>query len=147
MDTERYVGLKIKTLYQLIKRELERETSGAGASKELTENQRRIIGLVLSSEGDVYQRDVEKHLGVRRSTATGILQLMERQGLLHRENATGDRRLKRIVLTQRAVELYRRASVDIEYLEAIITRGLTSEEVNSFLSVSDRISRNLGSYR
>ena len=37
--------------------------------------------LVKCVEGPVFQRDVERAFGLSRSTATGILQLMEKNGL------------------------------------------------------------------
>ena len=53
-------------------------------------------------EGDLFQKDIESAFQMRRSTATGILQLMEQHGILRREPVAHDGRLKRLVLTDRA---------------------------------------------
>ena len=53
--------------------------------------------LVKCVEGPVFQRDVERAFGLSRSTATGILQLMEKNGLILRESVHNDARLKSLV--------------------------------------------------
>ena len=52
----------------------------------LTGIQSRVIHFILikSAEGPVYQRDVESAFGVSRSTVTGMLQQMEKNGLIQR---------------------------------------------------------------
>src|SRR5699024_10242119 len=61
--------------------------------------------LVKSEEGPVYQRDVEGVFGVSRSTVTGMLQQMERDGLIRRDSVEGDGRLKCLIPTQKAIEM------------------------------------------
>ena len=61
--------------------------------------------LVKSAEGPVYQRDVEGVFGVSRSTVTGMLQQMERDGLIRRDSVEGDGRLKCLIPTQKAIEM------------------------------------------
>ena len=60
----------------------------------LTGVQSRLIHFVLtkSAAGPVFQRDVEAAFGLSRSTVTGILQLMEKNGLILRESAENDGR-------------------------------------------------------
>ena len=60
--------------------------------------------LVHSKDGPVYQRDIETAFGLSRSTATGILQLLEKNGIIRRESVASDGRLKRLIPTQRAVD-------------------------------------------
>ena len=50
---------------------------------------------------DVYQKDIEEEFQIRKSTATGILKLMEKHGFIRRESAQQDARLKRIVPTKK----------------------------------------------
>lgn len=62
----------------------------------LTGIQSRVIHFILikSAEGPVYQRDVESAFGVSRSTVTGMLQQMEKDGLIQRVSVASDARLK-----------------------------------------------------
>ena len=48
---------------------------------------------------DVFQRDIEKVLNVRRSTCTEILNVLERDGYIERHSVNSDKRLKKLVLT------------------------------------------------
>ena len=54
---------------------------------------------------EVYQKDIEEEFRIRKSTATGILQLMEKNGFISRESSKKDARLKRIVPTPKAEAL------------------------------------------
>ena len=73
----------------------------------LTGIQSRVIHFILikSAEGPVYQRDVESAFGVSRSTVTGMLQQMEKDGLIRRVSVASDARLKSLVPTEKAVHL------------------------------------------
>ena len=73
----------------------------------ITAVQSRVIYYILAhyEEGPVFQRDIERVFGLSRSTATGILQLMEKNGIIRRESVARDARLKSLVPTERAFEL------------------------------------------
>ena len=55
-------------------------------------------------KGDIYQKDVEKEFQIRRSTATGTLQILEKNGFIRREPVKQDARLKKLVPTDKAKE-------------------------------------------
>ena len=97
MKGERHVGGEIRVLSNLIKRCMD-----DGMPPETTGMQGWIIGFLHRNEDrDMFQRDVEAEFNIRRSTATGILQLMEKNGFLLREPVAYDARLKKLVLTPR----------------------------------------------
>ena len=99
MKGERHVGGEIRMLSNLIKRCMD-----DGMPPETTGMQGWIIGFLHRNEDrDMFQRDVEAEFNIRRSTATGILQLMEKNGFLLREPVAYDARLKKLVLTPKAL--------------------------------------------
>ena len=61
------------------------------------------ICIIRAGHGDVYQKDVEQEFRIRRSTATVMLQSLEQKGYLVRVASTEDARLKRILLTEKAI--------------------------------------------
>ena len=64
-----------------------------------------IIGyLYRHSDEDVFQKDLEAEFQMARSTASGILQSMEKKQLIIRESIPRDARLKRLVLTPKGME-------------------------------------------
>ena len=92
---------------------------------------------------DVFQRDVEKRFSIRRSTATAILQLMEKRGFITRESVECDARLKKIVLTKKAkslCELFERERCEFE---KSLSEGLTEDEINTAIKLLSRIADNL----
>ena len=90
---------------------------------------------------DVFQRDFEKACNIRRSTATSILQLMEKNGLIVREGVPYDARLKKITLTPKALELQQLVFADFAALEAKLTGCLSEEELSCFYTVLEKIQK------
>ena len=76
-------------------------------SDELTAMQKHVLKFILleTLHRDLYQKDIEEEFQIRKSTATGILQLMEKKGFIYRECAKQDGRLKRIVPTDKAKDI------------------------------------------
>ena len=83
----------------------------------------------------------EFHL--RRSTASGILQRMEKNGLVRRESVPQDARLKKLVLTPKAVALHADIHARIDEMEARLTRDVSREEVEQFCATLEKFQRNL----
>ncbi len=113
--------------------------------RELTNMQKHILHFILL-EGlnrDVFQRDLEKEFKVRRSTATGALQLLEKKGYLYRESVKEDARLKRIVPTEKAIQLRSKLLENIRNREEQIRTGIPEEDMEIFIRVLKQISENL----
>ena len=100
---EKDCGMWIHILSHKLKKRMNANMQSLG----LTGGQSRIMHYILvkCDEGPVFQRDVEKAFGMSRSTATGILQLMEKNGLIVRESVASDARLKSLIPTERAAHL------------------------------------------
>lgn len=99
--------------------------------------------LVKCVEGPVFQRDVERAFGFSRSTATGILQLMEKNGLILRESVHNDARLKSLVPTEKAAHLDAQIGESLRRTEQRLTRGLSSAQLTLFLQTAAHMSANL----
>lgn len=137
------LALAIHKTSRLVKRYLERKKR-ENSSDGSTQNQGRIIGFVYSNpEKDVFQRDIEKEFGIRRSTATNTLKLMEKNGLLKRERVSYDERLKKITLTPKALEIIRSIDKDMKKFNKTVEKGITEEEREIFLRVLDKIKNNI----
>ena len=92
---------------------------------------------------DIFQKDFENHFSIRRSTATKMLQLMEKNGLINRVSVENDARLKKIVLTEKAVEIHRKITADIMEREKRLAMGISKEELDTFFKVANQIRTNL----
>ncbi len=141
-DKKQLIGFEIRTVNNLIKRyvqnrkppELDVSTGVHGwALSFFYENRNR----------DVFQRDFEARFSIRRSTATNMLKLMEKNGLIERTSVDYDARLKKIKLTDKAIEIHKRILKNIDSCEKEISHGISREELNVFFSVIDKIKANL----
>lgn len=136
------MGFEIRTLNNQVKRfvqskkpkELDKSTGVHGwAIRYFYEN----------SDKDIFQRDFEARFSIRRSTATNMLKLMEKNGIITRENVPYDARLKKIVLTEKAIEIHKKATKNIIMLENILKNDISDSELKIFYSVVDKIKANL----
>lgn len=100
----------------------------------------------LSHEGlqeDIFQKDVEEKFQIRRSTATGILQLMEKNNMIQREAVPYDARLKKLSLTPAGVETSKKVKDRVKSVEEKLSKNLTEEEVEVFLQLIHKISQDI----
>ena len=135
------VGRKIEMLSRQIRRKVDESIS----SQDLTAKQAMILLVIydLSKVKDVYAKDIEDAFDMRRATVTGILQLMEKNGMIVREENNVDGRLKRIRLTQKAINLRLKMKKNIQKVESNLLSDLSKEEIETFLKVMEKMSHNL----
>jgi len=113
--------------------------------ENLTMMQRIIIGFLYNhaqAGQDVFQRDLEKEFSIRRSTVTGLLQLMEKKGLIVREPVPYDARLKRLRLTPAAVQLNDEIRRGLHEMEVQLAQGLSDEEIAELHRLLDIVAKN-----
>ena len=135
----RELGFQIKSVSNLMLRRMRSE-----GAEEITRMQAWIIGYVYKrGEKDTFQRDLEKEFNIRRSTATGILQLMEQNGLITRNSVAYDERLKKIALTPKALKIQKAIAERISRLEQLMGEGISEKEKDVFFSVMEKIKANL----
>ena len=139
------VGIKIKKIKSLIRKTIHNSETFKN-NEELTNVIGWTIGLIcrrMENGLETYQKDIEAEFRISRSTATGLLQNMERLGYLHREVSEEDSRLKRIVLTEKSIELNKKVILTFDMVENKLLEGFSSEEKEQLLSYLLRIEKNL----
>ena len=141
MTEEKDLGKRLMVLCHQMRRFLDQITR----DYEITGVQSRVLHFVCehSRTGPVYQKDIENEFHIRRSTATGILKLMEKNGMIGKESVPEDARLKRLKVTARGMEYAERMQGILKMEEQLIS-GLTDEEVRLFESILAKISQNIG---
>lgn len=137
----RRIGFEFRKLSILFKRNLD-NSDVFKENKDLTGLQSYIIGYIYknSSIKDIYQKDIESTLTIRRSTATEILKLMEKRELIIKTPVANDARLKKITLTQKAIDIHKQVMNAIDKLEENMMSKLTSEELKLFFEIVDKLS-------
>ena len=138
---EKDCGMWINILSHKIKKRMNTNMQSLG----LTVVQSRVMHYILvkSADGPVFQRDVEAVFGLSRSTATGILQSMEKNDLILRESVASDARLKSLIPTQKAAYLDAQVGEYLRNTEQCLTRGLSNAQLALFLETVAHMSKNM----
>lgn len=94
-------------------------------------------------EEEVYQRDIEAEFSIARSTATGILKLMEKKGYIRRVSVERDARLKKLELTALGVNMEEGTIRNINQMETLLRQGISDEELEVFFRVIRKMRSNI----
>lgn len=145
LSKEGNAGYKLRLLhnqlYNRMEHQKEQNEHGAGS---LTRMQRFTIGfLYRHSDREMYQRDIEAEFAISRATASNMLSVMERKGLIIREAVEHDARLKKLVLTECAKQMHRQVEQDIRETETLLTKGMSEDDKRQLHQYLDRMIQNL----
>ena len=146
MGSQKSLGMEMRSLNILIIRKIAEMTGMTADDQSITFMQGRIIEFLHMNQGkDVFQRDIEHSFGIRRPTATKILQSMERRGLISRQGVDYDARLKLVILTEKSMKLLAKMNEVFDRFESELIKGLTDDELEMLFKIMEKIKRNIGS--
>lgn len=133
---------KIKTLEKLIVRNIMNEEEIC-SMKTPTPTQVQIMEYILEHQNEeVYQKDLEDILNLRRATVSGVLQTMEKHGLLDRQIAKNDARVKKIILSKKAEQLFLEKKKQFEKIEKALVQDISEQELRTFSNVLNKMMMN-----
>jgi len=112
--------------------------------KQLTGTHGYILGYLANHDRPVYQKDIEAAFGIRRSSVSNVLGLMERNGLIERQAVDADARLKRIVMSDKGKALHAGTVEAFDRISRRATEGIAEADLDTFYAVLNTIQRNLG---
>ena len=139
---DRKIGKRIRCTSTKIKRVIENLDS-IKRLDNISGTNGFIIVFIYKSKEDIYQKDIEKEFGITRSTASNIISLMEKKNLIIREKVDNDARLKKLSLTEEAKNYARDVLNDLKLFEDKITKDINNEDLDTFISVLEKIENNL----
>ena len=142
-QNQRRLGFTLRALQNQIKTII-RNTVPCSPKAPQSQLQGGILGyLYHHQERPVYQRDIEKEFRISRATATNTLQVMEKNGLIMRKAQDRDARLKRILMTEEAMQGHRQVEEHMERMEQRMIQGLSAPEVIELHRMLDIVLKNL----
>ena len=68
---------------------------------------------------------------------------MEKNELIKRVSVSEDARLKKIIITDKGIEIYKLVHKEIKEIEEIIENTLSEEELNSFIYILEKLTKNI----
>lgn len=141
MSEMKHIGRKINILSHKIKRRIGKVSLEYGISSM----QAKILGYIFhqAPKRDIFQKTIEEEFDIRRSSVTSVLSLMEKNGLIERVSVCEDARLKKIILTDKGIEVHKSVYKEIEIVESIIYDSLSKEELELFSEILERLSKKI----
>ena len=94
-------------------------------------------------DSDVFQYDIEKRFCITGSTASRVLALMEKKGLIRRESVASDARVKKITLTGKADAIVEDLAENAGRMERRLLEGFTERERDQLIGYLARMRTNI----
>ena len=148
MEKEKVI-YKLKCLEKEIIRTILQEVSNDKNSNNnscLTPTQMQIIGYTYNNSKDVYQKDLEDILNLRRATISGVLKTMEKNNLIEREISKADARSRKIILKDKAKIIYKENKARLDNIENILKKDINPKDLIIFTNIIAKMKENLKSY-
>ena len=137
------IGKEIRAVHNLFRRRVN-ESQDMQAINKMTGTNGWIIGYIARNpHKEIFQRDLEKEMTITRSTASKVVTLMKKKGLIIRESVDYDARLKKLVLTDKALALHVAITSYINRTEDRIIKGFSQDEIELLQSFMHRMKTNL----
>ena len=140
---EKILGIQLIRISTMIRRELDNQADGELLHKATGGNGWILKYLARNEDHDVYQKDIEEHFSVTRSTVSKVVKLMEEKGLIQRLPVPGDARLKKLVLTEQGRAVHEMADANMVRMEARLANGFSAEKLEQLFDFLQRLQENL----
>lgn len=143
---KRSIGIHLRMLNNAVRRYIDRYSVGKKEIDSVSCSNGWIVSYICEMKNrgrEVYQRDLENNFGITRSTASKVLGLMEKKGLIERTSVSHDARMKKIIPTERSLEIGRIIKSENERMDDLLTKGFSQRELDTLFEYFERIQSNL----
>ena len=144
MRNEEQIGYQIKELCRLLDKAIYYKgllnTNGdAGTARDGW-----MLGyLYHRRDKEVFQKDMEADFHMAKSSVTAALQGLEKNGYIRREPVERDARLKKIVVTERGIQLHDSIKQSIEDMERKLAADVTPKQRLQLFAMWEEIKHRL----
>lgn len=139
---EKSISIEIKKIDSLIVRKI--ISYNKNSNYQLTPVQIVIIKYLVKNKNNiVYQKDIKKKLGLRKSTISGILSTMIKNGIITRTESPTDLRSKEIRLSDKGLELDKKMKKKAIEFENLLQNNIDPKDLEIFYKVTNQIQKNL----
>jgi DNA-binding MarR family transcriptional regulator len=138
-DSKPEIDAIVETIIYLYT-ESRRLTKGMASQFGLTGPQLTVIKL-LETFGDLSLSSLSERIRAQNSTVTGIIDRMEREGLVRRERSTTDRRVVFIRLSEKGARLAREIEVEPMEIFRSALVSLSKDDLRDLLRILTKLQR------
>ena len=132
--------------YDKLNRKMHRYFSGYFVGTSLTSIQALVLHyIIIESEArNIFPKDLEEFLEIKPSSVTSLINTLERNGYLRRESLADDGRYKKLVLTDKTIEIQDEIINRIDdYMKSMFV-GISEEDLKIFEKVIMQMTANIG---
>ena len=144
MRNEEQIGYQIKELCRLLDKAIYYKGLLNTNGDAVTARDGWMLGyLYHRRDKEVFQKDMEADFHMAKSSVTAALQGLEKNGYIRREPVERDARLKKIVVTERGIQLHDSIKQSIEDMERKLAADLTPEQRQQLFAMWEQIKHRL----
>lgn len=141
-NRENPMGFEIRLLSNQINRRINQMI--AEEEESLTAHQCWVLKfMICNQDRAIFQKDIESHFSIRRSTANHMLQLMEKNGYLERIPIPEDARMKKLVCTEKGWQAYRRMEERLLRFNRMLENGIPEDELQKLRRIVQKMQNNI----
>jgi DNA-binding MarR family transcriptional regulator len=110
----------------------------------LSPSQFNVLNLLLDQPAGLSQTEISRSLIMHRSNVTGLIDRLEKRGLLRRNASPADRRAHRVILTASGRRLLDKILPDYYRLAEQAWEGLPMSQTRQLLDKLSQLNKNIG---
>ena len=134
------IGFLIKQINNVYEKDFNRMLKSIG----ITSSQCEVLDYLFhTSDEEVTQRDIEKHLNLKNPTVTGLLKRLDEKGFILVVPSNTDRRCKNIYLTEKAYDIQRKMEASRKKSDKQLTMGMNRKEVQAMKKALEKVLYNI----
>ncbi len=130
-------------LIGIISNKLKRSADENLVNENMTIEQLQVLKMIYLKEGEVPQKEIEKEFGVRRSTVTSAMQILEKKGFIERFPDPRDSRAKLVRLTPSGKEKNEKLICFIVERDKKLLKSITKEEADTLMALLLKLLENI----
>lgn len=99
--------------------------------------------LLKNNNKDIYQKDLESILNVRKSTLSGVINTMTKNNIIKRVTSDKDLRNNKIIFTDEVLAKQKEMKLYFNKINKIIIKGIDQNKLDIFLEVINLMKKNI----
>lgn len=139
-----HIGYRMRYFNRCMKRLVDQKNREREETYGMSMTDGWILRYLHEHEGEeVFQKNIETDLHIKKSALTQQLNEMEAHGLITRSISKHDSRYKCITRTEKALEIHQQIMDEIEEHEKLMRKGIDEEDLAVFSRVLDHMIQNI----
>ena len=144
MDKTDHIGYRMRYFNRCMKRLIDQKNRAREETYGMSMTDGWILRYLHEHEGEeVFQKNIETDLHIKKSALTQQLNEMEAHGLIRRSISKHDSRYKCISRTDKALEIHQQIMDEIEEHEKLMRKVIDEEDLAVFSRVLDHMIQNI----